>query len=429
MNQLFNCIFQQKNNTPWKSIHFEVGDLSISNTNKIDLPKRNITSKCLCLNILNHNIIITPQLFTEYSDNIIFKETKFNKIYDIDSINVSCFENINFNQNDFLAVNKSLFDFKIPQLGSECIIDYDDELCISGHLTQINHNRQYISSLIIPFLNIKSDIELDAKMKYSLIGSSLINNDKIIGFVISVNNNDIICVPIYVLVRMIQNKIINNGYYILPCNCNIIKMQHENSTIDGVQIQEIYKNFGLVSNNILYKINGISINHDATIYDKELCINIDFNTYITLLCKSNVKISYFIDSEDEFISYEKNIILSNINDIMKIKPKTKEFINYKGLYICELSDEILNHISNNSSVEYCIKNNINHFGTNNSKYIVLFDTNNDNKFSQFIMKINIIKCVDNQEINTINEFVNMCQNGKQHTILYSFNGVDNDISI
>ena len=428
MNQLFNCIYQPKNATPWKSIVFDSCDLSISNVCTNNLPKRTLSSRCMCLNILSHNIIITPQVFTEYVDNITFQSTRFNKIFDIDAIGVSCFENAISNQNEFLTIDKCLFDFRIPRPGSECVIDNNTTTYIHCQLTQINHFRQFISSPIIPFISVRSSAELDNKLKRTLIGSSVLSNDKIIGIVVSVNNNNIICVPIYVIIRMIQNKILNNGHYILPCNCDVVSIQYENAPIDGLRVKEIYKKCDLSPCDILHKINGIVI-QNAMVYNKELNISIDFNTYIALLCQCSIKVSYFIDLGGEYVSCEKNIMLTNINDIMKIKPKAKEFVNYKSLFICELSDDVLNSISNGRISEYCDMNDVKHFGDSDIKYVALIDTNDKEKLDRFAMKINIIRCVDNHEIKTISEFINMCQNGKKHMITYSCDGIMNVILI
>jgi hypothetical protein len=237
---------------------------------------------------------------------------------------------------------------------------------------------EYIKSELLPKIPVYSiSAECDSTESHSLLaGSEVIKNDKLYGFVIKKNNNEITAVPC-LIINMFLLHIFDNplselkGIIVYSCYCEVIDKKKiignyitENTCFyPSTNSMDIMTKFSFRQNDILLSIDDKEFNSDMSLYFDDLSCFLPINTYFmfALLQKNNVKIKLLRNNT------VKTIYLNGIsyNNIFKIRIYGKKYINWNGFIFCELTEEIL--VNNFSQKKYNI------FSIDGSKYVALIN--------------------------------------------------------
>jgi len=299
----------------------------------------------------------------------------------------------------------------------------------------------------LPYINTK--IEKCKNIMESLQGKSgslVVSDNKIIGMISNLSkNNELEISPSIFLIRFLAeyNKIkCFNGL------CNIIFTYEECSTIykkkkinaikiiDNYDINYNMEHFTQVNNaqnikkdDILIKIDNNFINNKCQVFDKELNLNIDLHTYITLRYHDGDKINLIINRyvgelNNKRIETKKITVLARSMETLKyISIENNKYHKFGNLILTELSEQL---------IEYCRCNNIilentifkyyvdKPYRNENEKIIILLNLDTDMIYTEninldkkisFVSKINkykmpILKKINRLKIKRLDDVLN-----------------------
>ena len=309
-----------------------------------------------------------------YIETVIIDELQNNNIYKRERINCVLNEIINKNTNKLTSVNSP----SIPIISVTLNKSYDD-------ISELN----------------------------GLSGSLLMTNGKIVGIVSAMENSIIYIIPSCVIFRFLSEIKLTksfNGLCTIVGNftkCNFTN--DNNEEVFGVIVDNAfdinYNNYPykheisgtrIKKNDIIIKINGISLDRNSNIYDKLTNIFIDFRTYIALkyMCGDTIDISVMRCTNNINDYKEKKIyIRARPINSMRYIPITfnSDIYNYKGFMFTELSEDIIhNYIGNgiligNSVADYYLKS---PYRSNPEFVIVLLNVDKNQVNKTILKKVN-----------------------------------------
>lgn len=255
------------------------------------------------------------------------------------------------------------------------------------------------SSPTLPYISGK--LETTQKIDYhGLSGSGVVVEDKLIGIIDCLIDEEIIIIPTIVIDQVIDGI---ESFPILPIYGRIVKCKDtKGNAINGVFVSEHSpldfrnnKKSKLVINDddILISLNGISLNESGYIYSNKLKISIPLESYIALFCIPTSKITLEIfrkkqikgNSVYELMKLNLHPINSNLVNRIPIYISDKKYIIYKNLVLCELDEYLLNHMKCEPSDAIKWYHNKDYYNTNKfQRIVVIIDIIKDNKNKDLI---------------------------------------------
>lgn len=251
-----------------------------------------------------------------------------------------------------------------------------------------------IPTIGITFRNIGDEI-------YKKIGGSLLcSNEYIFGMLLHVkHDNDICCIPAYCLnlfVDIILKNTAVTNILIDSAICDISNNESDNKmcNLDN-QVGHYVKNgFGVAYNtsdgkkfrfnkgDVLLTVNKNKFNQDGTIKLRDMNIDVPLDTYITLSNDRYIDIYYYRDNKRKDSMCLIQIEKKDFNELIIFdQEQNKNFIEYKGLIITELSEELYAYYTNMGInfvgiVKHYYKHNITNV---KKKIVVIIDVNQSSK--------------------------------------------------
>ena len=304
-------------------------------------------------------------------------------------------------------------------LTKEKISNYTNEhinIYINDELIEFNNfeivfehiNTTYIPK--IPLIKINNISKISLKML--TIGSLVLQNNKPFGIVSYMQNNDIFCIPFFVIFYFFESfstsKNIKIPNYIIPTSQ--IQIANEDNIINGhmvinsTNIEYITKTFPIKfnENDIIIELNNNKFNNDGKIYfDKfNMFVTIDFYLLLMSLYNIDILVKYYKydivkcehDDEIKYCSLVNPIIQSDYNTLNIYD--NKENVKIFCASFNELSEEYLINMIKNG-IEFTkehFENPINLNGINKIVFLkkVEYDniTKNSTKLAKYLCSIN-----------------------------------------
>lgn len=325
------------------------------------------------------------------------------KYFDLNILNKSKSKIFTINIDKFINKKKTNVDFDFDVNFIECEI--------------MNIKLEKYNSLNLPhmpYINVKIKNDYDDISELNgLSGSLVINDNKIIGMVSNakVDNSQISLIPTFIFKRFINEIEINKtfqGVCTIVGKFSICEYKNENIKYNGIYVEDCYdinyNNFDFIkkeslmvgrnlkTGDIIYEINNKFLNDKGEIYDDNIKISINYQTYISLNYKCGDLIPLKILRERNVNDYREKILNVKARPISSLKYIPVSFnnftLNHKGFVFMEVSEDLIDKCRKNGidickSIfnQYCLKP----YRNEKKHIIVLIDIERD-KINEYCLE-------------------------------------------
>lgn len=148
-------------------------------------------------------------------------------------------------------------------------------------------------------------------------------------------------------------------------------------------------NMRFKKNDIIQSVDDILFDENGNLYFKKMNIYVPLDTYFILKNKKKYKFNYYTKSNNNYIQITRNIYSIPLEKYIKFNLEHNyKLINYKGLIITEMSEELLNYYDNlDIKISGLIEDYYNNCYTfENKKIIIIINIEYDN-ISQDLSKV------------------------------------------
>ena len=277
-------------------------------------------------------------------------------------------------------------------------------------LELIFDNQQSLNMPKLPFLVIKLH---DYKHIDGLSGSPVMLNDKLVGIISNVNDEDCINIISSVTIQRFLleflkcNKI--SGLCDMIADLKICRWEEDEKSNTGFLVTNSYgkKNQDeLCKNDIIYEVNNQKINNQGELYDAQLDCNVPISTFISLNYMADDDLEIKVLRQNKKSEYDQKKIVLKLLPVERYKYVPLEFnqqhIECDGLIFIELNEELLQYYRNQniilegSLLEYYCETPYKKKNQLNDKIIIFVQINVDNinKQDLLILKRNNLPLVN-----------------------------------
>lgn len=296
---------------------------------------------------VSHGILVKNAIdtiaFLEVSDGYENIKTKHIKTIDEFELGFGKIES----DLDFQLDAQNYMEFKIPEIGQQCIIinnimTLGDDVEINDNNLECHVKNVKLVKLVrescpsIPIIELEIHNFSDETNISSISGSPVEHNNKLIGIVHSHNRdqNTIFVIPIYCVTQLLYNSLKNLAY-------KISSFFADNEF--NAQTIIIKKAYGrsdkqLKKNDIILKINNQNLSNNGLIKCNQMNIMLPYDTYI-MLHNKNEEIELEINRKNKIKTMQ--IITTQLDSIAKIKKSDRTSFKSNGIIFVELTEDLI----------------------------------------------------------------------------------------
>lgn len=249
--------------------------------------------------------------------------------------------------------------------GKNIFVQYDNNRQIECHhkISELNYmiSSQYPK---IPVIGITLGENVDDEI-YEKIGGSMLcsTNNDVYGIVSQFNHetNYMSCIPSYCIHLFVElilsNNIISNILLETEvCDISVSDTNEINNTdVVGHYIKNNFdimygtmdnKKYKFNKGDILKSINQIKFNSDGSIHFRDMNMDVELETFITLSKSIYVDIEYYHTKNDKITLHSETIKKTHLESILMFSlEQNNDFIKYNGLIITEMSEELYSYFN------------------------------------------------------------------------------------